>query len=1357
MTKNNVVTKVLSCLLVLTLLMSSFLTVSFTKEDNSLPTYTLSQVNHSQPVPVYWRFVNSSGYAYTSTLTNHYFRGEVTGDPSIDDIVAYCMDWGVLGPSTQGTLYDHKTTDVSKSKINQLTYVIMNGYPYAETYTLKNKYNVNRYGRSLTLTNDGKTGSMCMQTATQIAVWLVMGSDSRGRTMTTDGWVRNYNCENLDCDIMEMALDLYNGAKKYSKGIDWLSTDVSSTSFGYYHTSTNSKVYGPFNATSDFTESNSKITFSLSQAPSGTKILNSKMKEVNQIDLFEDFYVSVPNTAKEQTFKINLNRNAGMVLPLTYEAQHEDRQRMFFSTTTNTSTSITVTHTQSDAQLTIVKTAEDDKIEGVPFSVYYRKSQGDASVRLGTFLTNSEGKITLTGLSAGYYEIFEDLEYEDSLKYTVSVIDAEGNTISETDCATVHIPEDGMEKNHVIRFYNKVNDSTKIVIQKRDQYTLEPLSGAAFKVIKVTKNSNGQYVPCKDENGNVIQWEGKTYDDSFGRVIFNRTDTQEGSEYLPIDAHYTDGKLLSENNTYMIGETTAPNGYVKLETKYLFTLNEDNLNYVNYLSADDVSEYTPYYVNRPYLNSLKVIKYEEGTTKPIANVQYNIYEVYEGGIYSYIDTITTDENGVAVYGLDEDGNIDVTNGNALRYGFTYVIKEVSAPEGYEMNTEYIDIPGVTEDGKEIVITQYNSPSEGSFELLKVNEKDEVLPNTQFALYRVDDEYLSYVDDYINARPDLNKTLNPDGYISYSMEDGSKVDFNEIRQHFKLVEEFTTNKNGKIEKDLSYGEYIILETKPAQDYSLLNTVYRFGIYKSGETVKIKCVNKLASASVELHKTSSTTGKPVEGAIFALMKDNSKISQSDTKINEYTTDKYGKILVENLAFGDYYFIETFTPAPFQKPDDADTKEKTAFTLDVEGEKEIVKYTNDEDTPNLIIYKTDKDTKNPIANVKFHLLKEDGTKYREAVTNNEGKAVFTDVELGTYTLVEVSAPEGYDISSFEPITVVVDKYETQEINVDNDRIKGSIKVLKIDEDTQRPIKGVEFSLYAEDNEDDALCTLYTDENGVVEFKNIEYGSYIIKETKAVEGYKLSESKTYVVVKEAKEYFYTITNKIIERTVKLIKVDKDTTIPIANVEFEVYAVIDGKEVYYTKVVTDKNGECSFTLPFGEYVLKETKTGKGYKLTDEVTKIDLTLEEIEDILEITITNEIIKNEIILRKSGDEVGNYLKGAVYGLYDLSTDKLLAEGTTDEEGLIKFGNLPYGSYYFKEIKAPEGYELSDDEIEFSINEETPEVQTIDVIDTSVPQTGFSSNALWLTIFSSVSAVLFIAIVVINTKSRKKSEEN
>ena len=139
MAKTKIATRILSCLLVLTLLLTSVVTsVSFTKESDKNPVYKLKQVNYSQEIPLKWRFTNSSGYTYTKTLTTHYFRGASPDTPNVYDIIAYCMDWGVQGPSSSGSTYDHPTTTITQEKINQLTYVLMNGYSGGDSANAKN-------------------------------------------------------------------------------------------------------------------------------------------------------------------------------------------------------------------------------------------------------------------------------------------------------------------------------------------------------------------------------------------------------------------------------------------------------------------------------------------------------------------------------------------------------------------------------------------------------------------------------------------------------------------------------------------------------------------------------------------------------------------------------------------------------------------------------------------------------------------------------------------------------------------------------------------------------------------------------------------------------------------------------------------------------------------------------------------------------------------------------------------------------------------------------------------------------------------------------------------------------------------
>lgn len=1363
MVKTKIATRILSCLLVLTLLLTSVVTsVSFTKESDKNPVYKLKQVNYSQEIPLKWRFTNSSGYTYTKTLTTHYFRGASPDTPNVYDIIAYCMDWGVRGPDPNGSTYDHKTDDVSQEKINQLTYVIMNGYPHTKSYTLRNKYNVDRHGRSTTITDDQGQGTMMMQLATQTAIWLVMGKDSRGRVMTTDGWVRNYNCQNLDCDIMEMAMDLYEGSKSAKNGINWLSTDIASSSAGRYDAKTSSKIYGPFCATSSFTKSDSDITFALNNAPKNTKILDGDFKETKTVGLYEDFYVSVPNSASPVDFSLTLYRDTGMVLPLSYEEVNESRQRMFFSTLSSVSTKIDIKHTQSDAQLKIVKTSDDNKVKDICFAVGYRANENAEQISLGYFYTDNNGEILITGLSSGLYDVYELLDSDQERRYVPCLVDKNGNVTAEASLTTVVIAPDQMELAHTVRFHNKVNTKTKLVINKFDQFTGEPISGAEFQIVKAHYDAaSGQYVPNKNPDGTIeFMVKGKTYDDSYGLVVFGRDEAndQYGTEFLTLDAVYTNGELLPENNTYIFGEVTAADGYVKpvdgsgKTVLYPWTLDKDNENCIVYLDVNaNGDDFMTGYPNRPFLNTLKVTKTEEGTSKPIAGVQFNIYDTTYGG-YNYVDTITTDENGIAKYGYGEDGKLDTTYGEALKYGNTYVIKEISAPEGYEANTSYINVPTVTEDGKELSINVTNKKSSGSLTLNKVDDKKSPIAGTKFSLYKVKDEYLVAFDDYMNSRVDIKKQENAQcKYLIYFMDNNGRVNLDEVSSYLELVENYTTDNKGQIKKELQYGDYLLIETEATKGYDKLNAVYRFGVYESGFNYLIECINDPIAGSVELVKTNSATGEFIKDVKFKLLLDKSDLSEPDIEIGTYTTDENGKIRVDGLALGDYYFLEIETPDRYVAPEDADTKEATKFTIDEHKEVENISYTNDEKASNILVYKTDKTTGTPIQGVKFALMKGD-TKYAEAVTNSEGLAAFINVELGEYKLVEITAAEGYDINSFEPKDISVTEYKVQKIYVGNDKIKASIKLLKVDKDTNNPLENVEFTLYKTSDENNALRTLKTDKDGIVKFEDVEYGEYVVVETKTVKGYKLSETKTFVNVNESKEFFYTITNEIIKRNIKLIKVDKDTVIPIANVEFDVFALVDGEYVKYTTVTTDENGECNFTLPFGEYELRETKSGKGYKINSETTKIDLTLEDIEDILEITITNELIKNKITLVKHGDEIGNLLKGATYGLYNMDTDELIAKGTTDEKGEFCFGDIPYGSYYLKEIEAPEGYTLSNDVLKFTVDENSDLEQTINAIDTAVPQTGFNSNTMLLFVLSILSCGLFLSIVILEYKARR-----
>ena len=239
----------------------------------------------------------------------------------------------------------------------------------------------------------------------------------------------------------------------------------------------------------------------------------------------------------------------------------------------------------------------------------------------------------------------------------------------------------------------------------------------------------------------------------------------------------------------------------------------------------------------------------------------------------------------------------------------------------------------------------------------------------------------------------------------------------------------------------------------------------------------------------------------------------------------------------------------------------------------------------------------------------------------TNEEGIAAYSGVLYsGKYYFKELQTPDDarYILDTTEyPFTVDADNSGgllTEEPLI-NKLYKGSIKVIKTDGETKYPLEGVEFDLL--DNDKQKLGSFVTDEKGEIHIEELPVGTYYLQETKTGENYYLDDTLREVSIsKEHLDQVVEISNERMKGSIKLIKTDGHKKTPLEGVEFD---LLDSEKNVAGSYKTDENGEIFIdNLDIGTYYMQETKTLKGYKLTDELIQVEITPEELDKIVEVT-------------------------------------------------------------------------------------------------------------------------------------------
>lgn len=345
--------------------------------------------------------------------------------------------------------------------------------------------------------------------------------------------------------------------------------------------------------------------------------------------------------------------------------------------------------------------------------------------------------------------------------------------------------------------------------------------------------------------------------------------------------------------------------------------------------------------------------------------------------------------------------------------------------------------------------------------------------------------------------------------------------------------------------------------------------------------------------------------------------------------------------------------------------------------------------EDKGSLTINKTDADTGKALAGVTYRLYDSAGNKIADATTGANGKAVFSDLPLGSYTYQEISAPEGYVVDDTKyPITITASALDITATRT-NALGKAGVEISKVDADSKSPLQGAGFRLF--DASGSQVAEGYTDANGKLSFTGLKLGSYTCKEFQAPTGYELDDTAFPVVLNQNGQVLkVTRENKLITGSIEILKVDADTKQPLSGV---VYRLFDTEGNKIADGTTDANGKLIFdNLKPGSYSYQEISTVDGYQLDE--TKYDFSLTGENLTIKVTRENKPVRGCLTVRKV-DVTGSPLAGAEL-LLETSTDGQtwaeVSKITTDKTGVAKWDNLKIGvQYRITEVKAPAGYTL------------------------------------------------------------------
>lgn len=584
-------------------------------------------------------------------------------------------------------------------------------------------------------------------------------------------------------------------------------------------------------------------------------------------------------------------------------------------------------------------------------------------------------------------------------------------------------------------------------------------------------------------------------------------------------------------------EISTADGYM-ISSKKAITVTADKTaktEFINKASAPDKGKITIHKRDAETRADLAGAKFEVAAAEDI--YVGNGYCIYPKG--TVIDTITTGTDGIA----------ETTK--VLYKGYSYTVTEIEAPKGYSISDEPTQTIKLVEQQAEFVVDFDNEQNTIPFEITKTDiSTGELIPDCSFEI---------------------------------------------LNENKEQVITGTTDENGIAKFQLAIGKYFYREISAPDIYEIDDTPYPFEITENDDIVKAEMTNKKKSGSIKVTKT--TTGNlNIEGIKFFA----TGISDTNKDLKfEATTNENGVAMFDKLVIGKYVITEdgSTVPAAYLTADEQEVTVEYNTTAEV-------KVTNEEKTGSIKVQKRTEGQRN-VEGITFYLKGTSDTG-REinipATTNKDGIAVFENVPIGTYSIIEdeETVPYGYLVADEKEVTVIYS--ETVDTEILNNEQTGTIKVHKRTEGDLN-ISGITFYLKGtSDTGREINIPATTDKDGVAVFENVPVGTYKIIEDKETVpyGYLVADEKE-VKVEYAQTIDATILNNEQTGSIKVHKKTADMT-NVEGIRFILSGISDTGREIRIEATTDKDGLAKFEgVPIGTYTITEdgSTVPYGYLVAD--------------------------------------------------------------------------------------------------------------------------------------------------------------